>query len=253
MDIRKNLSVFTHFLALAGYAALSLNGNANIPVFLLYITILFTSLYFDVAGNKYVLRTSYCNILAVALILFLSARIFLFGDEIFFVLISFITYVQLIKFLGKKDISDYEQIILISFFQLLAGAATTTRIVYGVMLFIFVLLSIVTIFLFNIYKEQNQTKDGIKKDRQFRYRALISSTVLIWTGVIILTLSAFLFMPRFKGNFLSSSLLNKNRLSTGFNTEIELGQVGEIKKDSTPVMRVKFLNKSRDELPETIY
>ena len=253
MDIRKSLSLFTHLLALTGYASMLLHNITSIIFVFLYLIVLFASLYYDMSGRKSLLNNTFCNVLAVLLILFLFGRIFFFNEEIISILFYFIVYIQLIKFLGKKDVKDYEQIILISFFQLLAGAVTTTNIAFGVLLLVFVLLSVITIFLFNIYKEQFNISDGIKKDSQFKFTTLISSTTLIWIGVIILSLSAFLFMPRFKGNFLSSSLLNKNNLRTGFNDEIELGQVGEIKKDSSPVMRIKFLNKTRKELPDTIY
>ena len=253
MDIRKSLSLFTHLLALTGYASMLLHNITSIIFVFLYLIVLFASLYYDMSGRKSLLNNTFCNVLAVLLILFLFGKIFFFNEEIISILFYFIVYIQLIKFLGKKDVKDYEQIILISFFQLLAGAVTTTNIAFGVLLLVFVLLSVITIFLFNIYKEQFNISDGIKKDSQFKFTTLISSTTLIWIGVIILSLSAFLFMPRFKGNFLSSSLLNKNNLRTGFNDEIELGQVGEIKKDSSPVMRIKFLNKTRKELPDTIY
>jgi len=253
MDIRKNLSIFTHLLALTGFLTLSINNSINIILVFLYLLVLVASLYSDLSERKFLLKNTYCNILAVLLILILGLRLFLFNEDLITVLIYFIVYVQLIKFLGKKETKDYEQIILISFFQLLAGAVTTTRVYFGILLLFFILLSVITIFLFNIYKEQYGIKDGIKKDSNFRYRTLFSSATVIWISVIVLSLSVFLLMPRFKGNFLSSSLLNKQKLSTGFNDEIELGQVGEIKKDSSPVMRVKFLNKTKSELPETIY
>ena len=253
MDIRKTLSLFTHLLALTGYLSLILSSSSDTAIILIYLTVLFGSLYFDFFKNKYLLNKFYCNALAVLLIIFLGVRVFLFNEELIVVLIYFIVYIQLIKFLGKKESKDYEQIVLISFFQLLAGAVTTTKLFYGILLVVFILFSVITIFLFNIYNEQYGIKDGVKKDPKFNYRTLFSSGTVIWLSVVVLSLSVFLLMPRFKGNFLTSSLLNKQKLSTGFNDEIELGQVGEIKKDSSPVMRVKFLNKTKKELPEIIY
>lgn len=253
MDIRKNLSIFTHLLALTGYLSLSLGNNTNLIITVLYLIVLFLSLFYDLSNRKYLVNNTISNILALILIIFLSTRLILFNEELLTILIYFIVYVQLIKFLGKKELKDYEQIILISFFQILAGAVTSTKIIYGLLLIVFILISIITIFLFNINKEQSDIKDGLNKDKYFNFKTLISSASIIWICVIVMSLAVFLFMPRFKGNFLSSSLLNKQKLSSGFNEEIELGQLGEIKKDSSPVMRVKFLDKVKKDLPDTLY
>jgi len=253
MDTRKNLSIFTHLLALTGYLSLFLGNNTNLIITGLYLLVLFLSLFYDLSNRNYLVNNTISNILALILIIFLGTRLFLFNEELLNILIYFIVFVQLIKFLGKKELKDYEQIILISFFQILAGAVTTTKIIYGLLLIVFVLISIITIFLFNINKEQSDIKDVIEKDKYFNFKTLISSATIIWICVIVMSLTVFLFMPRLKGNFLTSSLLNKQKLSSGFNEEIELGQVGEIKKDSSPVMRVKFLNKIKEDLPDTLY
>ena len=253
MEIRKSLSIFTHLLALTGYTSLLISCSPNIVLLFLYLFALFASLYIDLSDRKFLLNNTFSNLLAVLLIFILGIRVFLFNEELITVLIYFIIYIQLIKFLGKKELKDYEQTILISFFQLLAGAITTTNIFYGLLLVIFIIFAVVTILLFNIFKEQYGIRDGIKNDIKFGYKPLFNSAIIISVSVIILSLSVFLFMPRLKGNFLTSSLLNKQRLSSGFNDEIELGKVGEIKKDSSPVMRVKFLNKTKIELPKIIY
>jgi len=251
MEIRKSLSISTHLLAITGYASLLINVSPNIYLLILYFSILFASLYIDLNGQKYLLNNNFSNFLALLLIFFLLIKVFLFKDEFLTVLIYFIIFIQLIKFLGKKELKDYQQIIILSFFQLLAGAVTTTNILFGLLLVLFLILSVITIVLFNINKEQQDIKKY--KTNNIKFKPLFSSTLIISICVIILTLSVFLFMPRLKGNFLTSSLLNKENLRSGFNDEIELGRVGEIKKDSSPVMRVKFLNIAKLDLPEIIY
>jgi len=186
MDIRKNLSIFTHLLALTGYLSLSLGNNTSLIITGLYLIVLFLSLFYDLSNRKYLVNNTISNILALILIIFLSTRLILFNEELLTILIYFIVYVQLIKFLGKKELKDYEQIILISFFQILAGAVTSTKIIYGLLLIVFILISIITIFLFNINKEQPDIKDGLNKDKYFNFKTLISSVSIIWICVIVI-------------------------------------------------------------------
>ncbi|MGI9553756.1 MAG: transglutaminaseTgpA domain-containing protein [Thermodesulfobacteriota bacterium] len=252
MNISKHLSIFTHILALLGFITLSLSSNYHFLIIFIYTAVLILSLFYDLKGNKYILSSTLNNLLSLVFAAYLVLRVLLFGDEIFNVLIYFIVFIQLIKLFGKKELRDYGQIILISFFQLLAGAAITTKISYGVILLVFIFFSIVTIILFNINNELNETKKD-DLNSKIKYLPFFSSVGVIWIVIILLSVFTFLLMPRFKGNYLSGAFLQKELIKTGFGGEVKLGRVGEIKMDNSPVMRVKFLNVDKNDLPDEIY
>ena len=106
MEIRKSLSIFTHLLALTGYTSLLISCSPNIVLLFLYLFALFASLYIDLSDRKFLLNNTFSNLLAVLLIFILGIRVFLFNEELITVLIYFIIYIQLIKFLGKKELKD---------------------------------------------------------------------------------------------------------------------------------------------------
>ena len=56
MDIRKSLSLFTHLLALTGYASMLLHNITSIIFVFLYLIVLFASLYYDMSGRKSLLN-----------------------------------------------------------------------------------------------------------------------------------------------------------------------------------------------------
>ncbi|MGI9534904.1 MAG: transglutaminaseTgpA domain-containing protein [Thermodesulfobacteriota bacterium] len=252
MSISKNLSIFTHILALLGFITLSLSSNYHFLIISIYTAVLILSLFYDLKGHEHILSSTLNNVLSLVFAVYLVLRVLLFGEEIFNVLIFFILFIQLIKLFGKKELRDYGQIILISFFQLLAGAAITTNISYGVLLLVFIFFSIVTIILFNINNELNDTKKG-HFNSKIKYFPLLSSVGVVWLIIILMSVFSFLLMPRFKGNYLSGTFLQKELIKTGFSGEVKLGRVGEIKMDNSPVMRVKFLNIDKNDLPDEIY
>ena len=252
MDLRNQLSIYTHLLALLGFLSVSITNSYSLVVIVLYLSVLFLSMFFDLRDQKYLLGRALNNVVSLLLSLFLILKFLLYGEELFNLLIYFIVFIQLVKFLGKKELKDYKQIILISFFQILAGAATTTKISYGVFLLFFILISIISIVLYNINKEYEDSK-AAGESRKLGLVSLFGSVSFIWLSVVLLSVFLFLLMPRFRGNYVAASFLNKELIRTGFSEEIELGRLGEIKTDSSPVMRVKFLNIDKSDLPKQIY
>ncbi len=69
-------------------------------------------------------------------------------------------------------------------------------------------------------------------------RALTLAALSVAAGAILMGGALFFFFPRFSAGYLGRTSLQPS-LMTGFTDDIELGQIGEIKKNPTVVMRVK--------------
>jgi len=76
-----------------------------------------------------------------------------------------------------------------------------------------------------------------ERDRKLN-RALSLSSVSVATGSILLGGVLFFCLPRFNAGYLGRASFNPSLMS-GFTENVELGQIGEIKKNSTVVMRVQ--------------
>ena len=252
MNLNKQLTLFTHLLALTGFLAVSLTNDYGLVILAVYIGVLLLSLFYDLRDNSYLLGRGLNNLVSILIAVYLIAELTLFGAELFNVCIHFILVIQIVKFLGKKELKDYKQIILISFFQVLAGAATTTQISFGALLLLFIFFSIAVVVLFNIINEFTESKGKVRVSK-IKYVEFFSSVGAIWVVILLISIMIFLTMPRFKGNYISASFIKKELIRTGFNDQVELGKVGEIKLDSSPVMRVKFLNIDKKDLPKILY
>jgi len=76
-----------------------------------------------------------------------------------------------------------------------------------------------------------------ERDRRLN-RALSLSALTVATGSIVLGSVLFFFFPRFSAGYLGRASFNTSLMS-GFTENVELGQIGEIKKNSAVVMRVQ--------------
>src|SRR6202035_4533962 len=77
----------------------------------------------------------------------------------------------------------------------------------------------------------------IERERQLN-RALVYASLSVALGAILVGGMLFFFFPRVSAGYLGRTSFNP-ALMTGFTDDVELGQIGEIKKDSTIVMRVQ--------------
>ncbi len=79
-----------------------------------------------------------------------------------------------------------------------------------------------------------------KRQRRF-HRALAFASLTVALGGVLLGSVLFFFFPRFNAGYLSRAGL-QSTLMSGFTDNVELGEIGEIKKSSAVVMRVKTGN-----------
>ena len=70
------------------------------------------------------------------------------------------------------------------------------------------------------------------------YRAMSLAAVSVTTGAIFFGSLLFFFFPRFSAGYFARTGFQPS-LMTGFTENMELGRIGEIKKDNSVVMRVK--------------
>ncbi len=212
------------------------------------------SFLYDTKGEKdHVTSKLVITFLSVFFTAYLILKALLLGEEMFSVLVQFLLFINVLKFLGRKEARDYGQIILISFFQMLVGASVTVNVSYGMVLLVFIFFAVATLVLFNFNNEVKGTGNERKTGVNVAYIPFLSSVGVVWMVIVLLGAAMFLLMPRLQGNYLSGFFLKKQQISTGFSEEIELGKIGEIKKDDSPVMRIKFLNVDKKDLPREIY
>src|ERR1700720_2814311 len=155
--------------------------------------------------------------------------------------VHFLLFVMMVRLYSATTDRDAFFLAILAFAAILAAAILTVDTSFLVLFFIFLLFGVATF----VGMEMRRGGKGAiappfaqpAQERKLA-RALTLAALSVAAGAILMGGALFFFFPRFSAGYLGRTSLQPS-LMTGFTDDIELGQIGEIKKNPTVVMRVK--------------
>jgi protein-glutamine gamma-glutamyltransferase len=243
--------LFTHLIALLGFFSIWITGVVDDLSAIVFVAALAFSFINSRIRRQYYINDNLSTFLAISLLVYVLISFFVLGVEVFKAILIFLIYTQIIKLLARKTIRDIVQIYILSFFQFLAGSVVAINFGYGVAFVAYVAVSLSAMVILNITKESQDTSSS--EDPNFVTGKFLSTTALIGICVLVFTAMIFISVPRIRTGFFMSNFIRPESLRTGFSDEVRLGQVGQIKFDNSPVMRVMILNEEISRVPRPIY
>ena len=164
--------------------------------------------------------------------------------------VHFLLFVMLVRFYSATTDRDALFLAMLSFAGILASAVLTVDTTFLILFFVYLLFATAT---FSGMELRRGARGAVvpplaaQPERERRLaRALSLATVSVAVGAIAIGGVLFFFFPRVGASYLGRTSLNPS-LMTGFGDVVELGQIGEIKKNSTVVMRVETGQPIRDD------
>ena len=156
--------------------------------------------------------------------------------------IHFLLFVMLIRLYSANTDRDALFLTMLSFAAILAAAVLTIDTTFLGLFFLFLLFGVATF----VGLEMRRGSKGaiapevdVQPQQERRLdRALVLAALSVALGAMIIGGALFFFFPRFSAGYLGRTSLQPTLMS-GFSDDVELGQIGEIKKNSTVVMRVR--------------
>jgi hypothetical protein len=180
-------------------------------------------------------------------VLFLS-RVFVSGSSnpaLYSMLLGavhFLLFVMLIRLYSATSDRDALFLTMLSFAGILASAVLTIDTTFLGLFFLFVLFGVATFVGLEMRRGSKgaiSSEMDSQPEQELRLtRALILAALSVAIGAIFIGGALFFFFPRFSAGYLGRTSLQPTLMS-GFSDDVELGQIGEIKKNSTVVMRVR--------------
>jgi hypothetical protein len=155
--------------------------------------------------------------------------------------IHFLLFVLLVRLYSATTDRDAFFLAMLAFAGILAAAILTVDTFFLVMFFIFLFFAVATFVGMELRRGgRGATTTAILHPAQERKlaRALTLAAVSVAVGAIIIGGTLFFFFPRFSAGYLGRTSMQPSLMS-GFSDDVELGQIGEIKKNPAVVMRVK--------------
>lgn len=178
--------------------------------------------------------------------LFLS-RFFLAGSStpplfvLLLAVVHFLIFAMLIRFYSAVSDRDALFLSMLAFAAILATAILTVDTLFLTLFFFFLLSGVSTLIGMELRRGAigavSPAPLRVEAERNLN-RALSLAALGVAVGAILLGGAFFFFFPRFNAGYLGRVSFSPSLMS-GFTEDVELGQIGEIKKSSAVVLRVE--------------
>jgi protein-glutamine gamma-glutamyltransferase len=156
--------------------------------------------------------------------------------------IHFLLFVMLIRLYSATTDRDALFLTMLSFAAILAAAVLTIDTTFLGLFFLFLLFGVATFVGLEMRRGSKGAiapeVDAQPQQERRLDRALVFAALSVALGAMIIGGALFFFFPRFSAGYLGRTSLQPTLMS-GFSDDVELGQIGEIKKNFTVVMRVR--------------
>jgi transglutaminase-like putative cysteine protease len=156
--------------------------------------------------------------------------------------VHLLLFAMIVRLLSATTTRDYLFLALLSFSALLASAILTVDTTFLFFFLVFLALAVSTFIGLEMRRSAEGTTHphiapGSTPARRL-HTALGITSAVIAVASLVAGAVIFFVIPRFNAGYLSGFNLQPSLIS-GFTDDVELGQIGEIKKSSAVVMRIK--------------
>jgi len=155
--------------------------------------------------------------------------------------IHLMLFATVVRLFSATTTRDYLFLTLMAFSSILASAILTVDTVFLAFFFVFLGLAVSTFVGLEMWRSaQGAVTTPIERGTTAALRlhnALGITSAGIAAGSLLVGAIIFLILPRFNSGYMSGLSLQPTLVS-GFSDDVELGEIGEIKKSSMVVMRV---------------
>jgi transglutaminase-like putative cysteine protease len=156
--------------------------------------------------------------------------------------VHFLLFVLFVRLYSAACDRDFFFLGILAFATVLAAAVLTVDTTFVAMFFVFLVFGAATLIGAEMKRSAREAvapemSADTPAGRRL-LRGLGSVSLVIALGSVVLGTAIFFLFPRFSAGYLGRLSL-RPALMTGFSDTVELGQIGEIKKNSSIVMRVR--------------
>jgi len=156
--------------------------------------------------------------------------------------VHFLLFILLVRLYSARTDRDSHFVVMLAFAAVLASAVLTVDTAFLFLFFLFLVFAIATYASLELRRGAvgaSIPPAATHPDKEKRLaRALAAATIAAAGGAIFCGTILFFMFPRISAGYLGKTSFNPTLLS-GFTDQVELGQIGEIKRSAAVVMRVE--------------
>jgi len=156
--------------------------------------------------------------------------------------IHLLLFAMVVRLYSARTTRDHLFLTLVSFAMVLVAAILTVDTLFLGFFLVFLVLAVSTFVGFEMRRSAEGAvtppmATGTPTAKRL-HRALGITSTAVALSALVLGTAIFFILPRYTAGYLSGLNLQPSLIS-GFSDDVELGQIGNIKKDSAVVMRVR--------------
>jgi len=156
--------------------------------------------------------------------------------------VHFLLFVTVLRLYSAATDRDAVFLAMLSFAAILASAVFTVDTNFFFLFVVYLLFGVATFLALEIRRGAigavfPLSHADSSRERKF-YRAMSLAALSVAAGAVFFGSMLFFFFPRFSAGYFARTGFQPS-LMTGFTDNVELGRIGEIKQDSSVVMRVQ--------------
>ncbi|MGA3204346.1 MAG: DUF3488 and transglutaminase-like domain-containing protein, partial [Bryobacteraceae bacterium] len=151
--------------------------------------------------------------------------------------VHFIFFLLVSKVLTARTTRDFTYLKLLATLELLAAAILSTSLSFFAFLALFILFAIASFSSGEVRVSTLKQRSVVRGGLRAFPRRLGVLAVFLFVGILTMTAALFFVLPRTARAALERFVPQRYHLP-GFSNEVMLGQIGEIKQSSAPVMHI---------------
>ena len=226
-------------LVASGYLAVAGSGYLDAPTMVLTTAGLVLRGLLICGLFRFEISERASTAITVLYAVFFVADYFLLSRDFLAATVHLLFFLAVMKILTARTNRDYLYTAVIAFLELLAAAILSINFNFFVFLALYLIFAIAALTSGEIRRSMGRSELTWRSGGQRLYPRLSVLTGLVTVGILALTAVLFFILPR-TAEAAFSHLVAHHIFLPGFSNQVTLGDIGEIKTNSRPVMHIKI-------------
>jgi protein-glutamine gamma-glutamyltransferase len=222
-------------LLLSGYCAVAGSGFLDLPTVVLAGLSLAIRVLMLTGVLRFALSERIVTAVTIGYIGFYAVDSMYVSRDFLTATVHLIFFLAIMKVLTAHSNRDYFFLKVLAFLQLLAASVLSTSLSFFVFLGLFLAFTVAT-FTSSEIRRASQKREVVIHPGLRRFPARLAALCSVVTaGILVVSAGLFLILPRTaRAAFLRFS--TGRYAVTGFSNQVTLGQLGQLRQESTPVL-----------------
>ncbi len=225
--------VTSGFLALLGSGYLDLPSTAGTTAAILVRAVLLVS------GRPLRIPGKWMTALALLYMGFYPLDYLFLSGDFLTATVHLVLFLAAVRILSAATDRDYAFLILVAFLEIVAASLLSASLNYFAFLALFLVFGVATLAVWEIRRAAASGRTVTEGARDRLATRLTGLALVVSTGILLIAAGLFFILPR-TARAAFEHLVPERFHLTAFSGEVTLGEIGEIKRQTTPLMHVRI-------------